>query len=156
MVVRIPYSAMIAKYFAVAREVATMTLLRSSRLPIPEVYGYSLACTRQRGRDRVYLHGIRIGHSRDIWFGLGEGGIISISHQLAELGSKMMSIVFPAGGSPYYTEDLKVAGRPGTPEDRRFYIGPDTRLPLRYGRRSQLDVDRGSCRPLSPLLPQNN
>jgi hypothetical protein len=34
-------SATTPKYFAVASEVATMTLLRSSGLPIPKVYGYS-------------------------------------------------------------------------------------------------------------------
>ena len=61
----------------------------------------------------------------------------------------MMSITFPAGGSVYYTKDLKVARRPGILlEDERFCIGPDTRLPLWYGRRSQLDIDRGPCRPL--------
>ncbi len=41
MVARIPYPAMTPKYFAVAGEVATMDLLRSSGLPIPKVYGYS-------------------------------------------------------------------------------------------------------------------
>ena len=37
MVARIPYPATIPKYFAVA----TMALLRSFWLPMPEVYGYS-------------------------------------------------------------------------------------------------------------------
>ena len=79
------------------------------------------------------------------------GDIISITRQLAELESKMMSIAFPAGGSLYFTKDLEeVAARPGIPlENKRFCVGPDTRLPLWYGRRSQLDVDRGPCRPLS-------
>ena len=78
--------------------------------------------------------------------------------------SKMMSIAFPAGGSLYYTEDLeRGAGtaytptRPGiTLEDKRFCVGPDTSLPLWYGRRSQFDLDRGPCRPLPAffiLLP---
>ena len=34
-------------------------------------------------------------------------------------------------------------------EDECFCVGPDARLPLWYGRRSQLDVDRGQCTPLS-------
>ncbi|KAG6888801.1 hypothetical protein C0995_005821 [Termitomyces sp. Mi166 len=56
-----------------------------------------------------------------------------------------MSIAFPAGGNLYYAKDLKkVAGRPGIPlEDKRFCVGPDTRLSLWYGGRSQIDVDRG-------------
>ncbi|KAF8839372.1 hypothetical protein BDN67DRAFT_953599 [Paxillus ammoniavirescens] len=90
----------------------------------------------------------------DIWFDLGEGEIILISHQLAELEDDE-SIAFPACGSLYCTEDLEnVAGsasgptRPGiTLEDKRFCVGPDISLPLWYGRRSQLDLDRGPCRP---------
>ena len=48
----------------------------------------------------------------------------------------------------------KLARRPGILlEDARFCVGPDTGLPLWYGRRSQLDVDRGPCRPLSAISP---
>ncbi|KAF8895896.1 hypothetical protein CPB84DRAFT_1782139 [Gymnopilus junonius] len=87
----------------------------------------------------------------DIWFDLEEGEIISISRQLAELESKMMSIAFPAGGSLYYTKDLEnAAGSASGPTrqgitlgNKRFCVGPDTSLPLWFGRRSQLDVNRG-------------
>jgi len=64
----------------------------------------------------------------------------------------MMSIPFPAGGSLYHTNDLekKVAGRTGIRlNDERFCVGPDARLHMWYGRRSQLDVNRGPCTPLS-------
>ena len=89
----------------------------------------------------------------DLWFDLGQEDVISVTRQIAELESQMMQIPFPAGGSLYYTKDLeKVAGRPGIKlEDERFCVGPDTRLPLWFGRRSQLDVDRGPCRLLSQL-----
>ncbi|KIK20210.1 hypothetical protein PISMIDRAFT_106239 [Pisolithus microcarpus 441] len=145
MVARIPYPAAILKYFTVASEVATMALLRSSGLPIPEVYGYSPAPDNVAETEYIFMEfveGTNLGHE---WFGLEEGDIISISRQLAELESKMMSIAFPAGGSLYYTKDLeKVAGRPGVPlDDKRFCVGPDISLPLWFGRRSQLDVDRG-------------
>jgi hypothetical protein len=62
----------------------------------------------------------------------------------------MMSIPFPAGGSLYYTDNLeKAAGRMGIPlNDGRFCVGPDARLHMWYGRRSQLNVDRGPCTPL--------
>lgn len=138
MVARIPYPATIPKYFAVASEVATMALLRSSGLPIPEVYGYSPVPDNAAETEYIFMEFVQGTSLSDIWFGLGEGNIISISRQLAELESKMMSIAFPAGRSLYYTEDLeKVAGRPGiTLEDERFCVGPDTRLPLWYGRRS--------------------
>ncbi|KAI6017895.1 protein kinase subdomain-containing protein PKL CAK Fmp29 [Pisolithus marmoratus] len=133
------------RYFAVASEVATAALLRSSGLPIPEVYGYSPAPDNAAETEYIFMEFVEGTNLSDIWFGLREGDIVSVSRQLAELESKMMSIAFPAGGSLYYTKDLeRVAGRLGIPlKNGRFCIGPDRRLPLWYGRRSQLDIDRG-------------
>ena len=155
MVARIPYPGTIPKCFTVASEVATMALLRSFGLPIPEVHGYSPAPNNAARTEYIFMEFVKGTNLSDMW--LGEREIISISRQLAELESKMTSVAFPAGGSLYYTKDLEhVAGSvsgltgPGiTQEDERFCVGPDTRLPLWYGRRSQLDVDRGPCRPLS-------
>lgn len=65
-----------------------------------------------------------------------------------------MSIPFLAGGSLYYAQDLEVvAVEVGTlREDKRFCIGPDVTLALWYGRRSQLNLDRGPCTPLSTFF----
>ena len=109
MVARIPYPMMIPKYLAIASEVATMALLRSFGLPIPEVYGYSPTPNNAAGTEYIFMEYVQGTNLSDIWFDLGEGEIISISRQIAELESKMMSIAFPAGGSLYYTEDLKNA-----------------------------------------------
>ncbi|KAG6329006.1 hypothetical protein ID866_10083 [Astraeus odoratus] len=145
MVARIPYPAMVPKYYAVASEVATMALLRSSGLPIPKVYGYSPAPDNAAETEYIFMEFVQGTNLSDVWLDLGEREIISVLRQLTQLESKMMSISFPAGGSLYYTHDLeKVAGGPGIPlKDERFCVGPDVRLPLWYGRRSQLDVDRG-------------
>ncbi|KAG1762618.1 protein kinase subdomain-containing protein PKL CAK Fmp29 [Suillus placidus] len=151
MVARIPYPATIPKYFAIASEVATMALLRSFGLPIPEVYRYSPMPNNAAGTEYIFMEFVQGTSLSDIWFDPGEREIISISRQLAELESKMMSIAFPAGGSLYYIEDLENAAesaswptRPGiTLDDKRFCVGPDTSLRLWYGRRSQLDLDRG-------------
>ena len=94
-----------------------------------------------------FVKGISLSN---IWFELGERDIISLLHQLMELESKIMSITFPAGRSLYCTEDLEMVASLGTPlEDKRFFVRPDTRIALWYGRRSQLDIDRGPRR----LLP---
>jgi len=148
MVVRIPYPVTVPKYYTIASEVATMALLRSYGLPIPKVYGYSPAPDNAAETEYIFMEFVRGIKLSRVWFDLGERGIISILRQLAQLESKMMSVSFPAGGSLYYAQDLeKVAGGPGIPlEDDRFCVGPDVRLPLWYGRRSQLDVDRGPCR----------
>lgn len=157
MVARIPYPATVPKYLAVASEVATMAMLRSLGLPIPNVYGYSPTPNNAAGTEYIFMDFVQGTNLGDIWFDLREKEIISISRQLAELESKMMSIAFPAGGSVYYTKDLEnmsgntsgLTGPSITLEDKRFCVGPDTNLPLWYGRRSQLDIDRGPCRSFS-------
>jgi hypothetical protein len=160
MLARIPYPVTIPKKLVVASEVATMGLLRSSGLPIPEVYGYSASTDNAAETEYIFMQFVQGTSLSDIWFGLGERDIISISHQVAELESKIMSIPFPAGGSLYYSKDLEMlTGSPGIPlEDERFCVGPDTSLPLWYGRRALLDVGRGPCRPLCAffflLLPK--
>ncbi|KAL5523379.1 hypothetical protein ACEPAF_1646 [Sanghuangporus sanghuang] len=145
MVARIPYPSTVPKYYAVASEVATMEFLRSSGLPVPQVYGYSPASDNAANTEYIFMEFMRGTKLSDVWLELGEWDIVSILRQLVQLESQMMSISFPAGGSLYYTHDLeKVAGRAAIPlKDERFCVGPDTRLPMWYGRRSQLDVDRG-------------
>ena len=153
MVARIPYPATVPKYYAVASEVATMDFLRSSGLPTPKIYGYSPEADNAAGTEYIFMEYVRGTKLSDAWLSLGEQEVISVLRQLTQLESKMMSLSFPAGGSLYYTQDLeKVARGLGVPlEDERFCVGPDTRLPLWYGRRSQLDVDRGPCTSLFAL-----
>ena len=99
MVAHIPYPDTILKHFAAASEVATMALLRSFELPIPEVYGYSPAPENAAETEYAFIEFVQGTSLSDISFGLGEGNAISISRQLAKLKSKMMSIAFPAGRS---------------------------------------------------------
>ncbi|KXN87576.1 Importin subunit beta-1 [Leucoagaricus sp. SymC.cos] len=106
MVARIPYPATVPKYFAVASEVATMTFLRSSGLPLPQVYGYSPESDNVAETEYIFMEFLRGTKLANIWFDLKEE-IISVSRQLVELESKMMTIAFPAGGSLYYTQDLE-------------------------------------------------
>ena len=159
MVARIPYPATVPKYYAVASEVATMEFLRSSGLHVPQVYGYSPASGNAAKTEYIFMEFIGGTKLSDVWLELKESDIVSILRQLAQLESQMMSIPFPAGGSLYYAHDLeKVVGKAAIPlKDEHFCIGPDTRLPMWYGRRSQLDVDRGPCMLLSAffIMPLN-
>jgi len=107
MVARIPYPATVPKFFTVTSEVATMSLLRSFGLLVPDVYGYSPTPNNAAGTAYIFMEFVQGTNLGDIWYGLRERDIISISRQLAELESKMMAISFPAGGSLYYTEDLE-------------------------------------------------
>ena len=68
----------------------------------------------------------------------------------------MMLISFFAIGSLYYAHDL-ARSVAILLRDECFYIGLDMRLPMWYGRKSQLDVDWGLCMPLSAffIMPLN-
>lgn len=151
MVARIPYTVTVPKFYAIASEVATMRFLRSSGLPIPEVYDYSPSSDNAAKTEYIFMEFIRGTNFSDVWLDLEEGEINSVLRQLVQLESRMMSIHFPAGGSLYYTEDLeKMTGRKGILlNDECFCVGVDARVRMWYGRRSQLDVDRGPCTPLS-------
>jgi hypothetical protein len=150
MVARIPLLDTILWYFVVASEVATMDFLRSRGLPIPEMYSCSPSTDNAAETEYIFMEFVEGTTLNTIWFDLEEEDIISLTRQIAKLESVMMSIDFPAGGSLYYTKDLKkIDGRRGIPlEDKRFCVGPEVHPSLWTGRRSQVKVDRGPCTPL--------
>lgn len=151
MIARIPYPVTQPKFFAVASEAATMAFLRASGLPVPKVYGYSPTGDNPAKTEYIFMEFVRGTKLTDVWETLKEADIISVLHQLVALESLIMSKPFPAGGSLYYVEDLeKIAGSEkivpmSSLNGERFCIGPDVRLHMWFGRRSQLDVDRGPC-----------
>ena len=151
MVARIPYPVTVPEFYTTASEVATMRFLRSSGLPVPEVYDYSPSSDNAAKTEYIFMEFVRGTDLYDVWMKLEEPDIVSVLRQLTQLESRLMSIPFPAGGSLYYTYDLeKVAGSIGIPlNDDRFCVGPDVSLCMWYGRRSQLNVHRGPCTPLS-------
>jgi hypothetical protein len=152
MVARVPYPVTEPKFYAVASEVATMEFLRTSKIPVPEVYGYAPASDNAAETPYIFMEYIRGTNLGSVWSELEEKDILHLMGQLAILESRMMSMSFPAGGSLYYTRDLEqLAGDVVVPlEDKQFCVGPDTRPRMWSGRRSQLDVDRGPCTSLLP------
>lgn len=145
MVARIPHPVTVPKFYAIASEVATTCFLRSSGLPVPEVYDYSPSSDNVAKTEYIFMEFMRSTKLSDVWLELEEPDIVSALRHLALLESRMISIPFPAGGSLYHTNELeKVAGRTCVPlNDKRFCVGPDARLHMWFGRRLQLDVDRG-------------
>ena len=144
LVARIPYPLLVSKNYALASEVATMNFLRSKGLPIPEVYAYSFTANNEAETEYILMEYVKGTDLSQAWFSLKENEIISLMEQLAKVESTMMSISFPAGGSIYYTRDLKeLSGNEGIPLDNRaksnvpqkgqFCIGPDISVPLWYG-----------------------
>jgi len=151
MVARVPYPMTGPKYYAVASEVATIEYLLSCGIPAPEIYGYSADSDNAAGTPYILMEFVQGSKLSEVWPDLGDQEVISVVRQLTQLESRMMAQSFPAGGSLYFTKDLeKVATGLGVPlEDKRFCVGPDTKLALWHGRRAELDVNRGPCTPVS-------
>ncbi|KAG6850737.1 hypothetical protein H0H93_009360 [Arthromyces matolae] len=145
VVARVPYPMTVPHYFAVASEVATIEHQRSRGIPVPDIYGYSANSDNVAGTPYILMEFIYGPKLSEVWPSLGDEEVISVIRQLTQLESRMMSQPLPAGGSLYFTKDLeKVASGLGVPlEDKRFCIGPDTKLALWYGRRAGLNVNRG-------------
>ncbi|KAL1757525.1 kinase-like domain-containing protein [Schizophyllum commune] len=145
VIARIPYPVTPPHYYAVASEVATIEYLRARGIPTPKIYGYSPGSDNAAGTPYILMEFIEGTKLSEIWRDLEDQDVISIIRQLTELEARMMSLSFPAGGSLYFTKDLeKIAPGLGAPlDDERFSVGPDTKLALWYGRRTQLDVNRG-------------
>ncbi|KAJ7609624.1 protein kinase subdomain-containing protein PKL/CAK/Fmp29 [Roridomyces roridus] len=154
MVAHIPYKCTIPRYVGVASEAATMAFLRSHGIPIPEVYGYSADANNAAGTEYIFTESIGGTTLVDQWFDLAEPDMISVVRQLVQLEKKMMSIPFPAGGALYYTKDMEKADAPYTQldDDPRFCVGPDTRSQMWFGRRSEMDVNRGPYKDVKEAL----
>lgn len=151
LVGRIPYFSTEPKHLVVASEVATMRFLRLHDIPVPEIYSYSATSENSAGTEYIFMELVRGKNLGDIWFDLPEKPRINMVSRIAELEARLFALSFPASGSLYYTKDLDAATRKvdvpapnGSCKDG-FCVGPDTRLRLWYGRRSELDVDRGPC-----------
>ncbi|KAF9076022.1 kinase-like domain-containing protein [Rhodocollybia butyracea] len=152
-VARIPYPMTVPKYCAVASEAATIEYLRSFGMPVPKIYGYSPGSDNATGTAYILMEFVQGSKLSEVWRSLDDQEVISVVRQLTQLESKIMTLSFPAGGSLFFTKDLeKVAQELGIPpEDKRFCVGPDVRLPLWYGRRAQLEVNRGPCTSFSAV-----
>ncbi|KLO05330.1 hypothetical protein SCHPADRAFT_923405 [Schizopora paradoxa] len=100
-------------FYAIACEVATLRFLHNAAKT-----------------EYISIEYIKDTNLGDVWMELEEPAIAFVTHQIAQLESRMMPIAFPAG----VRAPLK---------DGDFCVGPDARLPMWFGRRSQLDVDKG-------------
>jgi hypothetical protein len=151
LVARIPYPTIQPKHLVVASEVATMDFLRLQDIPVPKVYGYSAVADNAAGTEYIFMELIRGMNLGDTWDDMPGKDRNTVITKLVELESRLFALQFPASGSLYYTKDLhNVIFH--TMSDGSFCIGPDTRTALWYGKRLDLQVDRGPCK-YEPCLP---
>ncbi|KLO16689.1 protein kinase subdomain-containing protein PKL/CAK/Fmp29 [Schizopora paradoxa] len=144
LIARIPYPITPPKFLVTASEVATLAYLRENEVPVPKVYGYSPDMENPAGTEYIFMEYLEGTRFVDVLFDLDEGEVISILRQVAELENKFMTMGFPAGGSLYFTVDLKYINQPGVPlYNDEFSIGPEASVEMWSGRRGLLHVNRG-------------
>jgi hypothetical protein len=146
---RVPYPVTQPKRLVIASEVATIDFLRSHGIPVPKVYSYSATPENVAGTEYLFMELVSGTNLGDVWHDLPEKARIRAVKNIVEMESRLFSLSFPASGSLFYTKDLPVEfNRIDVPianavRDARFCVGPDTRLGLWYGRRLDLQIDRG-------------
>ncbi|PPJ57908.1 hypothetical protein CBER1_09945 [Cercospora berteroae] len=145
LIARIPYASAQPKHLATASEVATMALVRSHGVPVPQVYTYSADPGNAAGCDYIIMekaHGRCLG---DIWFEMSDKDRVRLLGDIADYEAKLSQICLPAFGSVYYEQDLPVAFKRIRIENQplRCCIGPDVSLKNWFGSRESLDIPRG-------------
>ncbi|KAF1943375.1 hypothetical protein EJ02DRAFT_502228 [Clathrospora elynae] len=137
------------KHLVIASEVATIDFLRSHGIPVPKIYSYSATSENPAGTEYLFMDLVRGTNLGDIWFDVSEKARITVVTKLVELESRLFALPLPASGSLYYTKDLPAdSNKVEIPIaesacGRGFCIGPDTRLGLWYGKRLNIQIDRG-------------
>ncbi|KAJ4994062.1 hypothetical protein SVAN01_00539 [Stagonosporopsis vannaccii] len=144
MLARLPYPSTLPRRLAVASEVATMDFVRAHGVPTPRVYGYATG-ENPVGSEYVFMEKLPGNPIGDAWFDLSEEQRNQVLYDIVKLETKLFDIQLPANGSIYYTRDLD----PSSPKthisavDRQFCIGPYTRPRWWFGKRGDLELDRG-------------
>ncbi|EFQ99836.1 phosphotransferase enzyme family protein [Nannizzia gypsea CBS 118893] len=121
VIVKIPYQISVPKTYATASEAATLTFLRSKDIPVPEVYGWASTTDNPVGIEYIIME-------------------------------KLFNIPFASTGSLYFKSDipphlqqkLYAPGIPDREDDSKTYcIGLTTDYMFWYGKRAELQLDRG-------------
>lgn len=151
LVARIPYSVTEPRQQVVASEAATLAFLRSKDIPVPEVYGYSATADNSVGTEYIFLEFSAGRNLASCWADMDEHDRHRFVKSLVKLESRLFELRLPASGSLYFDRDLAMASRKplensgGYSSPDPICVGPSTSLPLWFGRRKGLDVDRGPC-----------
>ncbi|USW54061.1 Putative aminoglycoside phosphotransferase, protein kinase-like domain superfamily [Septoria linicola] len=149
LVARIPYPVTEPCQQVVASEAATMAFLRSKDIPVPEIYGYSASAKNPAQTEYIFMEFSPGRNLGSLWPDMNEHDRLRFMKSLVRLESRLFNLDLPASGSLYFVRDLDAAseGLPVTSTEHStsasFYIGPSTSLSLWYGKRKQLDIDRG-------------
>lgn len=147
---RLPYPSTVPKRLAVASEVATLNLLRSNGIPVPEVLDYSPEPENAVGAEFIIMTKLPGKPIGDLWFEMSEEERVKLMLALVKLEAKLGAIDLPAYGSIYHPcdlpSDIHRVSLPQKNTNRQYCVGPDASLKWWFEERRLLDIGRGPCK----------
>ncbi|RJE23333.1 hypothetical protein PHISCL_04319 [Aspergillus sclerotialis] len=151
-IVKIPYWISVLKRYATASEVATLTFLRSKGIPVPEVYGWPSITENPVGVEYIIMEHAPGVRANTRWFDNTDRQKLELVTGVVDIEKELMGIPFGAVGSLYFKNDVSPQFQgplyaPGTPDEagdsETYCIGPIADRTFWYGRRADLELDRG-------------
>lgn len=146
VIARLPCSTAFPSQLTVASEVATLQLVRSRGIPVPEVLDYSTRTENSIGAEYIIIEKAAGEELGNRWFSLSDLDRAKLIGRLSQIENLLFSIPLPASGSIFYKKDLEESTPsleiPGT----EFCIGPSIEQRWWHNRRGQLDIHRGPCK----------
>jgi hypothetical protein len=144
VIARLPYHSTAPRRLAVASEVATMNFVRARGIPTPRIFDYATG-DNPVGSEYILMEKLSGRPIGNACFELSEQQRLQVLHDIVKLESKLFSIELPASGSIYYARDLDpdtpTVGISGT--DNQFCVGPYAGHRWWFGKRKNLELDRG-------------
>lgn len=156
-VAKIPYQAVLPKYYATASEAATLELLRTKNIPVPNVLGYSASSDNPAGVEYIIMERAQGTQVKEQWDSMTKRQRHKLASSFVEIEKTLFSLPFSSIGSVYFKSDipaelqaplhavptLSQSGGQDIPE--KFCIGPIADYMFWYGKRAGLNISRGPC-----------
>ncbi|EFR05309.1 hypothetical protein MGYG_08320 [Nannizzia gypsea CBS 118893] len=158
-IAKIPYKITVPNHYTTASEVATTDFLRSKGIPVPYIFGWSADPNNPVGVEYIIMEKASGIPLETKWFNLSKDERLPLVTSLVDIEKKLFAIPFGHFGSIYYRtdvpsdlqQDLYIKDAVSS-ADERFCIGPTADYMFWYGKRAELEVDRGPWKTPSDYL----
>lgn len=162
IIAKIPMPIVGPAYYLTASEVATLEFMKKElSFPVPEVYAWSGSSSpdiNPVGAEYILIERVKGVNLVDIWPGLTEKETLLIMKQVVEFEEKLFRRPLAQYGSLYFrgavplslqSETLYEDESLNNDQNRKWCVGPSARRTWWYDEKSEMNIDRGPCAPLS-------
>lgn len=162
-IAKIPYKIALPRYYATASEAATLVLLRSKGVPVPEIYSYSATADNPAGVEYIIMEKAQGVGIETKWHSMTKRERFTLASSFVGIEEKYFNLPFNSIGSIYFKHDLTpdeqlplyADSRETDSTSEKFCIGPIADYMFSYGKKAGLDIHRGPCMS-TPLFKKPN